>query len=85
LHHYRSREPEYLGNVFNPLNAELIPICHLLALLAHLIFHISRIRVKDGFNTSDHITMNEHIITDKLCRKDAEWHKLKNYLGICME
>jgi len=32
---------------FNPLNAELNPICHLLALLgAHLILHISRIRVK---------------------------------------
>jgi len=30
----------------NPLNAELNPICHLLALLgAHHIFHISRIRV----------------------------------------
>jgi len=33
--------------VLNPLNAELNPICHLLALLgAHLILHISRIRVK---------------------------------------
>jgi len=32
---------------FNPLNAELNPICHLLALLgAHQIFHVSRIRVK---------------------------------------
>jgi hypothetical protein len=31
----------------NPLNAELNPICHLLALLdAHHILHISRIRVK---------------------------------------
>jgi len=31
----------------NPLNAELNPICHLLALLGvHLIFHVSRIRVK---------------------------------------
>jgi len=31
----------------NPLNAEINPICHLLALLgAHHIFHISRIRVK---------------------------------------
>jgi hypothetical protein len=31
----------------NPLNAELKPICHLLALLgAHRIFHVSRIRVK---------------------------------------
>jgi hypothetical protein len=32
---------------FNPLNAELNPICHLLALLgAHNILHVSRIRVK---------------------------------------
>ena len=32
---------------FNPLNAELDPICHLLALLAaHPILHISRISVK---------------------------------------
>jgi hypothetical protein len=30
----------------NPLNAQLNPICHLLALLgAHPIFHVSRIRV----------------------------------------
>jgi hypothetical protein len=30
----------------NPLSAELNPICHLLALLgAHLILHVSRIRV----------------------------------------
>jgi hypothetical protein len=33
-------------NLFNPLNAELNPICHLLALLeAHHILHVSRIRV----------------------------------------
>jgi hypothetical protein len=32
--------------VFNPLNAELNPICHFLALLgAHHILHVSRIRV----------------------------------------
>ena len=30
---------------FNPLNAKLSPICHLLALLAHHILHVSRIRV----------------------------------------
>jgi hypothetical protein len=31
----------------NPLNAELNPICHLLALLrAHPILHVSRIKVK---------------------------------------
>jgi len=32
---------------FNPLNAELNPICHLLALLGvHHFLHVSRIRVK---------------------------------------
>jgi hypothetical protein len=32
--------------IINPLNAELHPICHLLALLgAHHIFHVSRTRV----------------------------------------
>jgi len=36
--------------VLNPLNAELNPICHLLALLgAHHILHISRIRVNFKF------------------------------------
>ena len=33
-------------NAFNPLNAELNPICYLLALLAHHFLHVSRIRVK---------------------------------------
>ena len=33
--------------VFNPLNAKLNPICHLLALLgAHLSLHVSRIRIQ---------------------------------------
>jgi len=41
-----------LGNIqewfyVNPLNVELNPVCHLLALLgAHHILHVSRIRVK---------------------------------------
>ena len=30
---------------FNPLYAELNPICHLLALLAHPVLHVSRVRV----------------------------------------
>jgi hypothetical protein len=34
--------------LINPLNAELNPICHLLALLGtHHILHVSRIRVKE--------------------------------------
>jgi len=36
-------------HLINPLNAELNPTCHLLALLgAHHILHVSRIRVKGG-------------------------------------
>jgi hypothetical protein len=31
--------------IINPLNAKLNPICHLLALGAHPILHISRVRV----------------------------------------
>jgi hypothetical protein len=39
--------PCYEIYVLNPLNAELNPICHLLALLgAHHILHVGRIRVK---------------------------------------
>jgi hypothetical protein len=34
-------------NNFNPLNAELNPICHLLALVAHHILHVSRIKVNE--------------------------------------
>jgi len=38
----------YIGRtVLNPLNAELNPICHLLALSgAHHILHVSGVRVK---------------------------------------
>jgi hypothetical protein len=37
---------EWVYIILNPLNAELNPICHLLALLeAHHILHVSRIRV----------------------------------------
>jgi hypothetical protein len=39
--------PLHACPTFNPLNAELNPICQLLALLGtHPILHISRIRVK---------------------------------------
>jgi hypothetical protein len=35
--------------LINPLNAEINPMCHLLALLgAHHILHVSRIRVKES-------------------------------------
>jgi len=39
--------PVKLLHDFNPLNAKLNPICHLLALLgAHHIIYVSRIRLK---------------------------------------
>jgi len=42
LYHETLDQPK----VFNHLNAELNPICHLLALLAaHHILHVSRIKV----------------------------------------
>ena len=44
----------YIGQCFecfNPSNAQLNPISHLLALLgAHHILHVSRVRVKEHFN-----------------------------------
>ena len=46
VHFYVTHRRFNLHNV-NPLNAELNPICHLLALLgAHHFLHVSRIRVK---------------------------------------
>jgi len=40
----------YYLSLFNPLNAELNPICHFLALLgAHHILHVSRLSVKYPF------------------------------------
>ena len=40
----------YDPEVFNPLNAELNPTCHMLEVLgAHHILHVSRIRVKLKF------------------------------------
>jgi transposase len=47
----------------NPLNAKLNPICHLLALLAHPILYVSRIRVKYRaaikFSVKEGLTPNE--------------------------
>jgi len=44
---YFTESKSTLYSIINPLNAELNPICHLLALLgAHHILHVSRTRVK---------------------------------------
>ena len=44
---FRYKVKNKTAHAINPLNAELNPICHLLALLgAHHILHVSRVRVK---------------------------------------
>jgi len=45
-HRLGLKDPHLVYLAFNPLNAELNPICHLLAFLgAHHIFHVSWLRV----------------------------------------
>ena len=52
----------WLGCFFlNPLNAELNPICHLLAILAHHILHIGRVRV----NVVTHLSYHGIVISAK--------------------
>jgi hypothetical protein len=47
LCHPQDARSYYLSKLLNTLNAELKPICHLLALLgAHHILHVSGVRVK---------------------------------------
>jgi len=51
--HYRVILSCRRADMINPLNAELNPICHLLALLgAHHILHVSRIRVNAQYRVS---------------------------------
>jgi hypothetical protein len=52
----------------NPLNAELNPICHLLALLgAHHILHVSRIRVNVVTVLSDRSQITLPYATHAVC------------------
>jgi len=53
---------------FNPLNAKLIPIFHLLALLgAHRILHVSRIRVNVNFTVFFKL-IKVHLLVSELYR-----------------
>jgi hypothetical protein len=62
----------------NPLNVELNPICHLLVLLAHHIFHVSRVRVNQNSIELDAETKEGTRITkEKLDGKYKEGHELK--------
>jgi len=49
----------FICDLINLLNAELNPICHLLALLgAHLIFHVSGLRVNITINNTVGVVSN---------------------------
>jgi hypothetical protein len=55
-----------IHNILKPLNAELNPICHFLAVLgAHPIFHVSRIRVnfQEAVQTYIH-SIHENVSSD---------------------
>ena len=69
-----------IGGTFpsvNPLNAELNPICHLLALLgAHHIFHASRIRVKNSITAR---CLNR--TSEKLFHFDVHWVRTVSICG----
>jgi len=63
----------------NPLNTELHPICHLLALLkSHRILHVSRIRVKSNLARFRFLTASNNNMADcEICYKQIRDLKLK--------
>jgi len=67
-----SKQQMEFNSAFKGLNAELNPICHLLALLlAHLILHVSRIRVKTKHRTN---TRLQALLECSVKWKDVEVH-----------
>ena len=64
---------------FNSLNAELNPICHLLALLgAHRILHVSSIRVKGFYGVRYHWKQRPVIFTSvRACEEGHHWTNRK--------
>jgi len=56
------------GDNVNPLNAELNPICHLLALLgAHHILHVIRLRVKGGNSIKLFLLLSFRRVLNVIC------------------
>jgi len=63
---FNTQEGKEGNGYFNPLNAELNPICYLLALLeAHHIFQVSGLRVK--LNRSGAVLAYSVQVSHKLC------------------
>jgi len=75
------------SGIFNPLNAELNPICHLVALLAHHILHVGKIRVNTLLNKLGNVMPELHFpgynycgpfmkLDKRLVRREDPVHKL---------
>ena len=72
---------------FNPLNAELNPICHLLALLGtHHILHLSRIRVNLDKRIKKKYTLWHSLVFIKIWvpAPSATCLKLMNYSNVLL-
>jgi len=58
---------EHLPDDLNPLNAELNPVCHMLALLgAHHILHVSRIMVKEKVLETERGSTRSHSVDNSI-------------------
>jgi hypothetical protein len=83
--HYKIIPHSYLIKLHDsitPLNAELNPICHLLALLAHHILHVSRIRVKTDLcpeknYLNESVTIRIQIYYQLYCYRDRNQHFMR--------
>jgi len=76
--------------IINPLNAELNPICHLLALLAHHILHVSGVRVNVRTRLDIQTVSGEHppfrsmgkrVYSLQVKRPEAEVHQAPESSG----
>jgi len=78
------------NNEFKLLNTELNPICHLLAILeAHRILHVSRIRVKKGYQPTTSIVndVKGDLVADShsnLARGRNYFSQVLNDIGLMM-
>ena len=76
------RAPRCCRSEVNPLNAELNPICHLLALLgAHHILHVSRIRVNSDVRSYGPVHVSVEIYTIILL---LSWSQSNGEVCICV-
>jgi hypothetical protein len=75
--------PSDRGVAINPLNAEINPICHLLALLeTHHILHVSRIGVKSACQTFSSFYCNCNTSISSINPLNAEINPICHLLAL---